>query len=391
MGRSSMRHRIMSTVATLALTAGMVGASASAAGAVGTLDQSQESVTVNSLWGCGGDAPTIAQTFTAGITGTLDQVELNVGTENRSDITVEIYTTASGVPDSPVPGSSSGVVAAGTGWQGATVTADVVAGTTYAMVFSCAGSALLLGGTDSAYAGGGEIIKLNGTWTIVHSRFDYAFRTYVSPANTAPAVAVATGGTCANTAGTMHLAVTDADGDDVTLSAVSSNTALVPDANIVFGGSGGNRTITFGTIKPTPGSATVTVTASDGTDESQLEIGVRTGTAGSDVVSGTDGPDLLLGRGGNDTLAGAGGNDLVCGNAGADTASGDAGDDTMVGAAGRDGLSGGAGTDALLGGADADTLTGGTEGDAFKGGPATDTATDFNAGDGDTKAKVERF
>jgi autotransporter-associated beta strand protein len=46
----------------------------------------------------------------------------------------------------------------------------------------------------------------------------------------------------------------------------SSNTTLVPNENIVFGGSGANRTVTVTPATGQSGTATITVTVSDGTD-----------------------------------------------------------------------------------------------------------------------------
>jgi len=48
------------------------------------------------------------------------------------------------------------------------------------------------------------------------------------------------------------------------LAATSSNTALIPDDNIVFGGSGTNRTIFYTPIVGQTGTATITVTVTDG-------------------------------------------------------------------------------------------------------------------------------
>ena len=50
----------------------------------------------------------------------------------------------------------------------------------------------------------------------------------------------------------------------LTLSRASSNTTLVPTANIVFGGSGSSRTVTVTPAAGQTGSATITVTVSDG-------------------------------------------------------------------------------------------------------------------------------
>jgi VCBS repeat-containing protein len=51
----------------------------------------------------------------------------------------------------------------------------------------------------------------------------------------------------------------------LTLSGSSNNTALVPNGNIVFGGSGANRTVTVTPVAGQTGTATITVTVSDGT------------------------------------------------------------------------------------------------------------------------------
>jgi hypothetical protein len=50
----------------------------------------------------------------------------------------------------------------------------------------------------------------------------------------------------------------------LTLAADSSNTNLLPVANIVFGGSGSNRTATLTPVGPNPGTAIITVTVTDG-------------------------------------------------------------------------------------------------------------------------------
>jgi sulfatase modifying factor 1 len=50
----------------------------------------------------------------------------------------------------------------------------------------------------------------------------------------------------------------------LSVSGSSSNTTLVPNANIVFGGSGANRTVTVTPASSQTGTATITVTVSDG-------------------------------------------------------------------------------------------------------------------------------
>ena len=68
----------------------------------------------------------------------------------------------------------------------------------------------------------------------------------VTAVNDAPTVTVAAGGTCGTNdrSGTINLTVGDVESAAaaLTLSAASSNTTLVPNGNVVFGGSGATRT-----------------------------------------------------------------------------------------------------------------------------------------------------
>ena len=123
-------------------------------------------------------------------------------------------------------------------------------------------------------------------------------------------------GSCpADNRGTINLTVTDADGGSNPLSATSTNLQVVPAANLVFSGSGANRTLTITAGKKT-GSSTITVTGGS----TPLQIGFQSGGAGKDRLNGTNLSDLLLGGAGNDTLNGAGSApDVLCGGSGTDT------------------------------------------------------------------------
>lgn len=86
--------------------------------------------------------------------------------------------------------------------------------------------------------------------------------------NTAPTISditTQTIGMNTNT-GALAFAVGDAQtpAAGLTLSASSSNTTLVPNANIAFGGSGANRTVTVTPATDQAGASTITVTVSDG-------------------------------------------------------------------------------------------------------------------------------
>jgi VCBS repeat-containing protein len=451
-----------------------------AAARAGTLDQQQTST-------AGGGATiqlssSLAQTFTAGLSGTLDQVDLALRRSSGAvgPLTVEIRNVAGGAPGADVLASASLPAASVPTAETAFVAvpfaapATVAAGTQYAIVayaggafqdfysWGRAGADLYAGG--SAFVGSGSP---PATWRAVPGD-DLAFKTYVVVATNAPPVAsddayttaedtplsvaapgvlgndtdpegdalsaslvsgpahgtltlnadgsfaytpaadyngpdsftyrasdgshasntatvtitvtavndpptvtVAAGGSCGTNdrSGTLNLLLADVDNAaaSLTLSAASSNPALVPAANVAFAGGGASRTMTATTVSGKTGTAVLTVTVSDGQATGTVIITVRAGGNGNDTLTGTAGADLLLGQNGNDTLTGLAGNDLLCGGRGDDTLSGGDGDDTMFGGMGND------------------RLTGGPGADRFSGGPGTDTATDLTPSQGDTQ------
>ena len=224
----------------------------------------------------------------------------------------------------------------------------------------------------------------------------------VNAVNDAPNVPEVSGGACLSdtkASGRLDFTVSDVDGDNLIFSATSSNQTLIPNSNLVTGGSGANRTLTLNAVPRKSGTATVTVTVSDGTNSpTSLTIKVNVGTPTADTITGTEEVDVIFGLAGQNTLNGVGGNDLVCG--GNDTISGGAGNDILDGGRGDDLINGGEGDDKLLGNAGRDmlrgeagndTLTGGTGADSFSGGDDTDKATDFNASQGDTKDNTIEF
>ena len=94
----------------------------------------------------------------------------------------------------------------------------------------------------------------------------------VDAVNDAPTISDVSSLSTNDDTATSALAVTLGDEEttvvDLTLSASSSNTVLVPDANIVLGGSGASRTVTVTPASNQSGSATITLTVSDGTASS---------------------------------------------------------------------------------------------------------------------------
>jgi Ca2+-binding RTX toxin-like protein len=192
---------------------------------------------------------------------------------------------------------------------------------------------------------------------------------YTCNSNNPPTIAVASAGQCtSDSRGTMNLTVGDVEtaAGTLTLTGSSSNTLLVPNGNIVFGGSGASRTVTITTASGTTGTATVTITVSDGTNTASVTITVTAGGNGGNTLNGTTGADMLFGQNGNDTVNAIAGIDLACGGNGNDTLRGDDDNDSLWGQNGDD------------------TLTGGAGADFFSGDSGTDTATDFTPGDGDT-------
>jgi formylglycine-generating enzyme required for sulfatase activity len=87
-------------------------------------------------------------------------------------------------------------------------------------------------------------------------------------ANTAPTISDIAAQSISADSNTGALAFTIGDAQtlesSLTLSGSSSNTTLVPNANIVFGGSGASRTVTVTPASSQSGTATITVTVSDG-------------------------------------------------------------------------------------------------------------------------------
>jgi hypothetical protein len=177
----------------------------------------------------------------------------------------------------------------------------------------------------------------------------------VAPAttNNTPSVGPVAGGSLGSDAvsGTFKLGIFDFETprDQLTLTATSSNTALVPNANLSLAGTGATRTLGIKAVAGKTGTATITVKVTDAAGASgSFTIVVKAGTANGETLTGTENADLLLGLGGADTLQGNGGFDL------------------------------------LAGGAANDTMTGGTGTDNFRGNAGTNTVTDLNATAGET-------
>jgi Ca2+-binding RTX toxin-like protein len=157
--------------------------------------------------------------------------------------------------------------------------------------------------------------------------------------------------------GTINLALSDPDDSpqSLTLSATSSNRSILPNSNISFaGGTDASRTMTVISLTGS-GSSNVTITLSDGDLNGTVLVRVISGSASDNTLTGSALSEMIFARKGSDTVSAQGSNDLMCGGNGNDR------------------------------------LTGEEGGDRFGGGSGTDTATDFDSGEGDTKAGIETF
>ncbi len=196
-------------------------------------------------------------------------------------------------------------------------------------------------------------------------------------------------GTCSvptATTGKINLRLFDPEGDPLTLTILSSsNTTLVPYANVWINGIGSVRTLVVNGAPGVSGVSTIKLGLSDGTTTTIIIVTYKVGTGGNNTLNGTSGIDMLFGMGGNDVLNGGATSDLLCGGNGNDTLNGGSGNDTLDGGSGDDILNGGNGNDDLRGKGGTDTMTGNLGADYFNGGPGWDILVDYNPAEGDTK------
>jgi Ca2+-binding RTX toxin-like protein len=280
-------------VASAALAALLLGAAASAS--AGTLDQQQTRFAGGSipLRNNGANDVSGAQTFTAGISGMLDQADLRLFKQGTPTfLTVEIRSTSAGTPTATVLATGTipaSAVSTDTSFGAfASVTfaapASVIAGVQYALVawHPGAGGDYYSWFFESAnpYAGGaffvsGETPPPVDSWN-QDSNNDWTFKTYVVPTP--------------------------------------------------------------------PSSANPNPITCKGQQATQV------GTRGNDVISGTAARDVIAALEGNDSVSGLAGKDLICGGSGKDKLKGGAGSDKLLGQAGRDTLKGGGAKDVCKGG-----------------------------------------
>ena len=134
------------------------------------------------------------------------------------------------------------------------------------IVFGGSGAARTVSVTPAANKTGTATITMtvtDGTLTSTTS-----FLLSVTPANAAPTISHVTNQIIDEDTATAALAFTVGDAEtpaaSLTVSASSSDTTLVPNANIVLGGTGAARTVTVTPAANQNGSAIITLTVSDG-------------------------------------------------------------------------------------------------------------------------------
>lgn len=178
-----------------------------AASAAGTLDQHEEGATFNS--GFNADSSAHAQTFTAGITGVLDHVEVLLSRTacDPGNLTVQIRTTTPGgdptstvLASATVP-SSSVTTSFPPDWESVAFATPPpsVSGTRYAIVLTAPDGSIPVDPGDpfcyyswfategNPYAGGQGYVSFDGGSTFsAEPSSDYNLRTFVAPPDTTP-------------------------------------------------------------------------------------------------------------------------------------------------------------------------------------------------------------
>ena len=162
-----------------------------AAVATGTLDQSQTASDGAAFFGFSIQQ---AQTFTAGITGRLGQVDVDLSrVGSPGDIAVQIRTVSAGAPSSTIIASAtisqSSVSEASFNWISVALgpSVAVTSGTQYAIVLSAPAAPVCCDGYEWAasfqnpYPGGTleQLVGTGGTWVSL-TAVDLAFKTYVT-------------------------------------------------------------------------------------------------------------------------------------------------------------------------------------------------------------------
>ncbi|WP_425616914.1 beta strand repeat-containing protein [Anatilimnocola sp. NA78] len=208
---------------------------------------------------------TITVTVSDGVLTTTQMFDLNVTAVNDAP-TVVVAPTATTNEDTAVdvPVTVADID---------TAVASLIVSATSSNTDLIPNTGILVSGTD-----GNRTVSItpaanaSGTSTITVSVSDgtttttQTFVVTVNPINDAPTLTVAPATTPEDVAAVVPVTVGDIDTavGTLTVTATSSDTTLVPNANIVVGGSGANRTLTITPAANLSGTSTITVTVNDG-------------------------------------------------------------------------------------------------------------------------------
>ena len=117
-------------------------------------------------------------------------------------------------------------------------------------------------------------------------------------ANTPPVISAIANATIFQNTSTAPLPFTVGDAQtaavNLQLSAASSNPALVPAGNMVFGGSGSNRTVTVTPVSGQTGNATITVAVNDGPNNTSTSFVVTVNASSTATASFTNAAPITI-------------------------------------------------------------------------------------------------
>ncbi len=384
----------------LLFTAAAALATPAPAMATGALDQSQDGGVAgsNMVWG----SVRAAQSFTAGISGDLDQVDLLLARSGSpGDLAVEIQTMAGGVPSGTVLASETVPAASVTSsytWISVPLSpvAPSSAGVQYAIVLSAPSSIIAIDRYDWAvtggdpYAAGTQLSSLDGgaNWIAGDPNNDSNFKTYVGD-STAPDTTIVSGpagGTYDPTA-TFSFSSSEAgssfecklDAGAYAACGSPNTTPYLTDGLHTFSvratdlagnqdSTPASRTIFVRTASVRISGTTLLVTAAVGAKDNLAITRPSASTLRvTDFPSGAyTGSGVRAGPG----CTQSGDSRVNCGAAGItlmQVASGDQTDQVVVSTRIRSSVDGGTAGDVLTGGLGNDTLTGGAGADVMKG------------------------
>ena len=198
-------HRLRGCTAAILVAGVLACLLAPGAAAAGTLDQQQANTAGGGLFADSGGS--IAQTFTAGLSGALDEVDVDLSQNGppTAPLIVEVRDVSGGVPGNQIlAGVSLPPTAVPSSHAFVPISfaapPPVLAGTQYAIVlFSSApfpnAYIWTMGGIANPYPAGAEVVGSGvppGSWGAPSATEDFAFKTYVLQPPVAPAPASTT-------------------------------------------------------------------------------------------------------------------------------------------------------------------------------------------------------